>query len=47
LQLGTDCVARVESKLAQVADELERWRAVALSTDHDAARSSERAGVPS
>ncbi len=46
LQLGTDCVGRVEGKLAQVAGELERWRAVAVSTDHDAARGSEGAGVP-
>jgi NAD(P)-dependent dehydrogenase (short-subunit alcohol dehydrogenase family) len=33
LQLGTDCVARVETKLASVRDELERWRAVAESTN--------------
>jgi NAD(P)-dependent dehydrogenase (short-subunit alcohol dehydrogenase family) len=32
LQLGADCVARVEAKLAQVADELSQWRELALST---------------
>lgn len=46
LQLGTDCVTRVEGKLAQVARELEQWRPLALSTDHDDAPGSERAGVP-
>ena len=35
LQLGADAVARVEQKLAHVAAETERWRAVALSTAHD------------
>jgi len=34
LQLGSDCVARVEAKLADVASELARWRSLALSTDH-------------
>ena len=33
LQLGSDCVARVEQKLAHVADELDHWRGLALSTD--------------
>lgn len=33
LQLGTDCLARVEAKLAQVASELAAWRSVAESTD--------------
>jgi NAD(P)-dependent dehydrogenase (short-subunit alcohol dehydrogenase family) len=33
LQLGSDSVALVEGKLATVADELDRWRAVAVSTD--------------
>jgi len=32
VQLGADCVARVEAKLAQVADELSQWRELALST---------------
>ena len=32
VQLGADCVARVEAKLAQVADELAQWRDLALST---------------
>ena len=35
LQLGTDCVARVERKLSQVASELEKWRTLAESTDYD------------
>ena len=33
LQLGSDCVALVEDKLASVGKELDQWRAVALSTD--------------
>jgi NAD(P)-dependent dehydrogenase (short-subunit alcohol dehydrogenase family) len=33
LQLGSDCVALVEGKLAAVATELDRWRELALSTD--------------
>jgi NAD(P)-dependent dehydrogenase (short-subunit alcohol dehydrogenase family) len=33
LHLGTDCVRLVEGKLAVVADELDRWRDLALSTD--------------
>jgi NAD(P)-dependent dehydrogenase (short-subunit alcohol dehydrogenase family) len=33
LQLGSDCVSLVEGKLAAVADELHRWRGLALSTD--------------
>jgi NAD(P)-dependent dehydrogenase (short-subunit alcohol dehydrogenase family) len=36
LQLGADCVARVESKLDQVARELHEWRTLALSTGFDA-----------
>ena len=35
LQLGTDALARVEGKLAQVATELAAWRTLAESTDHD------------
>jgi NAD(P)-dependent dehydrogenase (short-subunit alcohol dehydrogenase family) len=35
LQLGADCVARVEAKLAAVADELAQWRPLALSTGFD------------
>ncbi|MGW0082235.1 oxidoreductase [Streptomyces sp. NPDC003393] len=35
LQLGADCVARVEAKLASVADELAQWRELALSTGYD------------
>lgn len=33
LQLGSDSVALVEAKLRSVADELELWRSVSLSTD--------------
>lgn len=40
LQLGADCVARVEEKLAKVAAELERWRHLSLSTGHEAAPGS-------
>ena len=36
LQLGTDCIARVEEKLAQVAKELAAWRSVAESTNYEA-----------
>ncbi|WP_433438273.1 oxidoreductase [Nonomuraea sp. CA-141351] len=35
LQLGADCVARVEAKLQQVATELDQWREVAVGTVHD------------
>ncbi|WP_217574168.1 oxidoreductase [Streptomyces sp. GbtcB7] len=35
LQLGADCVARVEDKLRFVQSELDQWREVAMSTDHD------------
>lgn len=34
LQLGTDCLARVEEKLALVAKELAAWRNLAESTDY-------------
>ena len=37
LQLGTDSLARVEAKLAQVAAELAAWRTLAESTDRDQA----------
>ena len=33
LQLGSDCVSLVEGKLATMAEELDRWRELALSTD--------------
>lgn len=46
LQLGADCVARVEDKLATVARELERWRALALSTAHDDVQDARTAGLP-
>lgn len=35
LQLGPDSVERVEAKLRSVQAELDRWRAVAMSTDHE------------
>ncbi|MEV0036291.1 oxidoreductase [Streptomyces sp. NPDC050804] len=34
LQLGADSVTRVSAKLDQVREELDKWRAVALATDH-------------
>ncbi|WP_066944360.1 oxidoreductase [Streptomyces lushanensis] len=34
LQLGADCVERVSAKLDQVREDLEAWRAVAVTTDH-------------
>ncbi|MDI5962258.1 oxidoreductase [Streptantibioticus silvisoli] len=37
LQLGSDCVNLVEGKLASVAEELDQWRELALSTDFPAA----------
>jgi NAD(P)-dependent dehydrogenase (short-subunit alcohol dehydrogenase family) len=33
LQLGSDCVAKVEAKLALVRDELNAWRPVSLAAD--------------
>ena len=36
IQLGADCVARVEEKLKHVAAELAQWRALSLSTAYDA-----------
>jgi hypothetical protein len=35
VQLGTDSLARVEAKLAQVATELDASRTLAESTDHE------------
>jgi hypothetical protein len=46
LQLGADCVARVENKLASVARELDQCRAIALSTAHAGAGDGGSAGVP-
>ena len=37
VQLGTDSLARVETKLAQVAGELATWRTLAESTDYEQA----------
>jgi NAD(P)-dependent dehydrogenase (short-subunit alcohol dehydrogenase family) len=38
LQLGSDCVSRIEAKVRQLTDDLEKWRDVAVSTDHDDVR---------
>jgi NAD(P)-dependent dehydrogenase (short-subunit alcohol dehydrogenase family) len=38
LQLGADCVARVEERLADIHAELDAWRDVAVSTAFDEAR---------
>jgi NAD(P)-dependent dehydrogenase (short-subunit alcohol dehydrogenase family) len=35
LLLGTDCVAAVEGKIADLKADIDTWRAVSLSTDHD------------
>jgi NAD(P)-dependent dehydrogenase (short-subunit alcohol dehydrogenase family) len=35
LLLGTDCVAAVEAKIADLQADIDTWRAVSLSTDHD------------
>jgi NAD(P)-dependent dehydrogenase (short-subunit alcohol dehydrogenase family) len=35
LLLGTDCVAAVEAKIADLKSDIDTWRAVSLSTDHD------------
>ncbi|ORA34254.1 oxidoreductase [Mycobacterium aquaticum] len=35
LQLGRDTMAAVEAKIAHVQTEMDQWRAVAESTDHD------------
>lgn len=40
VQLGADCVARVEEKLAKVAAELAQWRSLALSTGYEAPRAT-------
>src|SRR5262245_2373323 len=46
VQLGADCVARVESKLAAVARELEENRQLAGSTGHADVRDVGSAGLP-
>jgi NAD(P)-dependent dehydrogenase (short-subunit alcohol dehydrogenase family) len=43
LQLGTDCLARVEAKLARVTAELAAWRTLAESTDYKPTASALRA----
>jgi len=35
LLLGTDCVGAVEAKIADLQADIDAWRAVSLSTDHD------------
>lgn len=35
LLLGSDCVAAVEAKIGQLQADIETWRAVSISTDHD------------
>jgi NAD(P)-dependent dehydrogenase (short-subunit alcohol dehydrogenase family) len=35
LLLGPDCVAAVEGKIADLKADIDTWRAVSLSTDHD------------
>jgi hypothetical protein len=40
VQLGTDSLARVEAKLAQVATELAAWRTLAESTDREQTRTA-------
>lgn len=35
LLLGSDCVAAVENKIQQLQAEIDAWRTVSLSTDHD------------
>lgn len=34
-QLGSDCAAAMDRKIAHLPEEANRWREVALSTDHD------------
>lgn len=35
LLLGSDCVAAVENKIKELQADIEKWRTVSLSTDHD------------
>jgi hypothetical protein len=35
LLLGSDCVAAVEAKVGELQADIERWRTVSISTDHD------------
>ncbi|MFE0454164.1 oxidoreductase [Streptomyces sp. NPDC058914] len=37
-QLGSDCVAAMDRKIAQLREETDAWRELALSTDHDDAK---------
>ncbi|UXY20386.1 oxidoreductase [Streptomyces cynarae] len=37
-QLGSDCVAAMDHKIAQLREETDTWRELALSTDHDDAK---------
>jgi hypothetical protein len=33
--LGTDCLAAAEAKIHALQADIEKWRAVSISTDHD------------
>lgn len=39
-QLGSDCAAAMDGKIAQLRKEADAWRPLALSTDHDATGSA-------
>ncbi|WP_326578654.1 oxidoreductase [Actinacidiphila glaucinigra] len=39
-QLGSDCAAAMDGKIAELRKETDAWRALALSTDHDATGSA-------
>lgn len=45
VQLGRDCVARVERKLLDVCQELGRWRAIAESTDFSTSPAESTSGT--
>ncbi|MFF1837418.1 oxidoreductase [Streptomyces sp. NPDC058231] len=38
-QLGSDCVAAMDGKIAQLREESDAWRELSLSTDHDDTKS--------
>ncbi|WP_031031646.1 hypothetical protein [Streptomyces sp. NRRL WC-3725] len=39
-QLGSDCAAAMDHKIAQLREETGTWRELALSTDHDDAKAA-------
>ncbi|POX61096.1 short-chain dehydrogenase/reductase [Streptomyces sp. Ru62] len=39
-QLGSDCAAAMDLKIAQLREETDTWRELALSTDHDDAKAA-------